>query len=165
MFLLVPSHTSSPGQRAIKRLCVCTSTTTHTRSTALCPGLPGLAGTRKVKPIWILLKQETVSGSGISWAICKSAPRSRQITMPAPHRSVFLQAGCPSCCPKNSVKALKAKCVHYYKSTNYQSCTKYSFHLHFGSEQSTCIWPNSMHRPNSIAESYANSLLNTRDEK
>ena len=27
--------------------------------------------------------------SGISWAICKSAPRSRQITMPAPHRSVF----------------------------------------------------------------------------
>ena len=29
--------------------------------------------TRKVKPIWILLKQETVSGSGISWAICKSA--------------------------------------------------------------------------------------------
>ena len=30
-----------------------------------------------------------VSGSGISWAICKSAPRSRQITMPALHYSVF----------------------------------------------------------------------------
>ena len=64
-------------------------THTHTRLTALCPGLPGWAGTRKVKPIWILLKQETVSGSGISWAVCKSAPRSRQITMPAPHHSVF----------------------------------------------------------------------------
>jgi len=25
-----------------------------------------------VKPIWILLKQETVSGSGISWAICNA---------------------------------------------------------------------------------------------
>ena len=62
---------------------------THTRLTVLFPGLPGWAGTRKVKPIWILLKQETVSGSGISWAICKSAPRSRQITMPTPHRSVF----------------------------------------------------------------------------
>ena len=37
------------------------------------------------KPIWILLKQETVSGSGISWAICKSAPSSRQITTPVPH--------------------------------------------------------------------------------
>ena len=46
--------------------------------------------TRKVKPIWILLKQETASGSGISWAICKSASRSRQITMPSPHHSVFL---------------------------------------------------------------------------
>ena len=30
-----------------------------------------------------------MSGSGINWAICKSAPRSRQITMPAPHHSVF----------------------------------------------------------------------------
>ena len=39
------------------------------------------AGTRKVKP-GILLEQQTVSGSGISWAICKSAPRSRQITTP-----------------------------------------------------------------------------------
>jgi len=47
------------------------------------------SGTRKVKPIWILLKQETVSSSGISWVICKSAPRSRQITTPAPHHSVF----------------------------------------------------------------------------
>ena len=31
----------------------------------------------------------TVSGSGIRWDICKSASRSRQITMPAPHHSVF----------------------------------------------------------------------------
>jgi len=30
-----------------------------------------------------------VIGSGISWAICKSAPRSRQITTPVPHHSVF----------------------------------------------------------------------------
>ena len=29
--------------------------------------------------------QETASGSGISWAKCKSAPISSQITMPAPH--------------------------------------------------------------------------------
>ena len=64
-------------------------THTHTGLTALFPGLPGWAGTRKVTPIWIFLKQETVSGSGISWAVCKSAPRSRQITMPAPHHSVF----------------------------------------------------------------------------
>ena len=30
-----------------------------------------------------------MSGSGISWAVCKSAPRSRQITMQAPHHSAF----------------------------------------------------------------------------
>ena len=63
-----------------------THTHTHSRLTAIFPGLPG---TRKAKPIWILLKQETVSGSGISWAICKSAPSSRQITTPTPHHSVF----------------------------------------------------------------------------
>ena len=66
---------------------------THTHLTALCPGLPRWAGTRKIKPIWILLKKETVSGSGISWAVCKSAPRSRQITTSAPHRSVFYRPG------------------------------------------------------------------------
>jgi len=60
----------------------------HTCLMALFPGLPGWASTRKVKPIWILLKQKTVSGSGISWAVCKSVPL-RQITMPAPHHSVF----------------------------------------------------------------------------
>ena len=79
---------------------------THTRLMDLFKGLPGWTDTRKVKPIRILLKQETVSGSGIGWAICKSASRSRQITMPVPS---FLQAGCPSCLPTNSVKALKAK--------------------------------------------------------
>ena len=44
---------------------------------------------QKGKLIWILLKQGTVSGSGVSRAICKSAPRSKQITTPASHHSVF----------------------------------------------------------------------------
>jgi len=62
---------------------------THPFNGSLSPtGLPRWVGTRKVKPIWILLKQETVSGNGISWAVCKSASRSRQITT-APHHSVF----------------------------------------------------------------------------
>ena len=65
-------------------------TYTHTRLMALCPGLSRWAGTRKVKPIWILLKQETVSGSSTSWAICKSAPRSRQ---PRQHPTIQFFAG------------------------------------------------------------------------
>jgi len=35
---------------------------------------------------------------------------TRQITMPAPHHC-FLQAGCPSCRPTNSLKALEVKQV------------------------------------------------------
>jgi len=76
-----------------------------------CPGLAGWAGTRKVKPIWILLKQEAVSGSGFSWAICKPAPCPRQITMPVPHHSFFyrpdaLRAAQPTAskCRENLVK-------------------------------------------------------------
>jgi len=59
------------------------------------------------KQIWILLKQETVSGSGNSWAwaICKSAPRSRQIIMPAPHHTVF--TGLPAA-QQTTSKAVKA---------------------------------------------------------
>ena len=66
-----------------------TNTHTHTLNGPLCPGLPGWVGTRRVKPIWILLKQETMSVCGVSWAICKSAPCFRQMTTPAPHHSVF----------------------------------------------------------------------------
>jgi len=76
-----------------------------------CHTHPFLSGTTQVSQYQkgnTNLQQETVSGSGISWAIRKSAPRSRQKTMPAPHHSVFLQTGCPSCRPTNSVKALKA---------------------------------------------------------
>jgi len=98
-------------------------THTHTRLTAPCPGLPRWAGTRKV-PIWILLKQETTSGSGISWAICKSASRSRQITTPAPHHSVF-KAGCPSCRPTNSVKKLKATSTNGQRTEN---ATTWNYH-------------------------------------
>ena len=51
---------------------------------ALCLELPRWARTRKVKPIWILLKQETVSGSGISWALYRPdalpAAQQRQST-------------------------------------------------------------------------------------
>jgi len=82
----------------------------YTHLTALCLGLLRWAGTRKAKPIWILLKPETVSGSGFSWAICKSAPRSRQITMPAPHHSVFYR---PDALPATQPTASK-----YWRHSN-----------------------------------------------
>jgi len=58
-----------------------------------------------------LLEQEIVSGSDISWDICKcTSPQTDN------HASIlplsFLQARCPSCRPTNGVKAPKA-CVPY----------------------------------------------------
>ena len=85
------------------------NTHTYTRLMALFPGLPRWAGTRKVKPIWILLKQETVSGSGISWQVCTSLQTDSHTSTPP---LSFLQAGCSSCLPTNSVKTLKGCCTY-----------------------------------------------------
>jgi len=63
-----------------------THTHTYTRLTALFPGLLGWAGTRKVN-------QSGFYWSKRQWAICKSAPCSRQIATPAPHHSVFYRPG------------------------------------------------------------------------
>ena len=62
--------------------------------------------TKKVKTNLDLLEQEIVSGSGIYWAICKSAPHADNHANIPPLS--FLQAGCSSWRPTNSVKALKA---------------------------------------------------------
>jgi len=56
------------------------------------------------------LEQETVSGSGIIWAICKSAPLLRQITTPAPHHSVFYR---PDALPAIQPTASKHRRQHY----------------------------------------------------
>ena len=119
------------------------NTHTHTHLTALFPGLLGWAGTRKVKPIRILLKQETVSGSGISWAICKFAPRSRQITMPAPHHSVFyrphaLPAAQPTvskhwrCIPNNLLKYLHANDISHFELSVFLTALAYSLDIPLG---------------------------------
>jgi len=86
-------------------LCVCVCVWIFVWGTPPCPSnIPGrnthpfngpfsettqVSRYQKGKPICILLKQETVSGSGLRWAICKSALHSRQITTPAPHHSVY----------------------------------------------------------------------------
>jgi len=43
----------------------------------------------KTKTNLDFLEQESVSGNGVSWPICKSASRCRHTTTPAPHQSVF----------------------------------------------------------------------------
>ena len=82
----------------------CTDTHTHTRAF----NGPFSRTTRVILP-----KQETVSGNGISWAICKSAPCSRQITMPAPHYSVFYRPDAlPAAQPTVSKHCTAVQIIH-----------------------------------------------------
>ena len=109
---------------------------TCTRLTAICPGLPGWAGTRKVKPIWILLKQEWQWHQLGRMQVCTSFQADNHASTPPVS---FSQAGCPSCRPTNSVKALKGQmnlAIHNYYNHEYtiSHCTKYFTrqHLRYG---------------------------------
>jgi len=84
----------------------------YTHLMACFPGQPGQASTREVKPVWIRM----MMGFGMQWhqldhtqTICTSFQADN-------HTSTswlsFLQAGCSSWCPTNSVKALKAEYRH-----------------------------------------------------
>ena len=60
-------------------------THTHTRLTALFQDYLEKGQYEKGKINLDFTKARDSECSGISWAICKSAPSSRRITMPAPH--------------------------------------------------------------------------------
>ena len=134
----IPSRTrylSAQVQHTLTRdhtLLPATHTHTHTHLTAIFPGLPRWAGTRKVKPIWILLKQETVSGSGISWVVCMSALRSRQITMPGPHHSSFFTGRMPFLPPNQQRQSTEGTFTchsHIYPHPRMQSIIRLSLIL------------------------------------
>ena len=83
-------------------------THTHTHLTALCPRLPRSAGTRKGKTN---LDFTEARDSEWQWhqlghmQVCTSLQADNHASTPP---FSFLQAGCPSCRPTDSVKALKA---------------------------------------------------------
>ena len=91
-----------------------------------------------------------MNGSGISWAICKSAPSPRQTTTPAPHHSVFLQAGCPSCHQTNSVKALKAitDLLSYYSVIYLTVLKKPNWNCVSSCKRGLCWCADGFHVPN-----------------
>ena len=75
-----------------------------------CSGTTRVSWYQKGKPIWILLKQETVSGSGISM----SAPCSRQTTTPTPYHSVFYRLDALSDAQPTVLNKLWASSAHLY---------------------------------------------------
>ena len=100
-FLLLLIEKGASSSSSVNKISACIISTsahnthTHTRFMAFCPQLPRWTSNRKVNPICILLKQEMVSDNGISWAVCKSAPCSRQRTTPVPHQWVFFTSRKP----------------------------------------------------------------------
>jgi len=114
--------------------CILHSAHTHTHLTGPLSG--HMSRYQKGKTNLDFTEARDMNGSGISWAICKSAHHSRLINTPA--HSVFLQAGCPSCHPTNSVKALKARAcilhIHYFPCTIYKKNKMISalFSVHHG---------------------------------
>ena len=80
-----------------------------------------------------------MSGSGISWATCKSAPRFRQITTPAPHHSVFYR---PYALPAaQSTASQHWRCnINSYKKT---LCTDRQFHRPRPAPLSAAAWTSS----------------------
>jgi len=102
----------------LSRVVVEQHTHTHPFNGPFC-GTTRVSRYQKGKPIWILLKQETVSSSGISWAICKSAPRSRQVTMPAPHHSFFYRPDAlPAAQPTASKHWRHSEAIRFLKKRN-----------------------------------------------
>ena len=85
---------------------------------------------RKVKPIWILLKQETVSGSGISWAVCMSTHCPSQITMLAPHHSVFYR--------RDALPAAQLTASKHWR--HFKSQMAEIIYNWFSKPDPTCIW-------------------------
>jgi len=74
--------------------------------TAIFPGESGLAG-------FVEAKDDESGGDYWSYETCKAPVKSSPPTKPTPG---FLQAGCLSCRPTNSVKALTGLIVHDYQT-------------------------------------------------
>jgi len=69
--------------------------------------------TRKVRPVSISMRQEM---TGFCDAVASARPYANNLNLapnrwPHQHIAQFLQSGCSSWCPTNSVKALKATCA------------------------------------------------------
>jgi len=64
--------------------------------------------------------------SGISWTICKSAPRSRQITTPATHHSVFT-GRMPFMSPNQQRQSTEGNKCHFMTKKICDMCTSLKY--------------------------------------
>ena len=86
----------------------------YNRFMILCPGLPRWVGTRRINHsgfCWSRHDGVTVASAEPNASYLHFAPEDNQASTSSVR---FLWAVCPSWCPTNSVKALKANCTHIY---------------------------------------------------
>jgi len=124
----------------------CTCTSTHTHHTqpfygplGFCPGLPWWACTRKVKPIWIYWSKR-VGGSGISWAICKSAPWPRHNHASITPLSFYRPDAIPAAQPTAS-KALVPQQLNFKQTATIMVVTAHIT----GTQTVESYWPGGTH--------------------
>jgi len=82
-----------------------------------------------------LLEQEIVSGSGISWAICKSTPWPKHITTPVSHHSVFYRLDALPAAQPTASKQWR----HIHVDINLNPC---GYHAMLGWKVDTCLLSN-----------------------
>ena len=91
------------------------NTHTHTRLTAFFSGTTRVGRYQKGKTNLDFIEAKDSSGSGISWAICKSAPRCRQITTPAHHHSSFFTGRMPFLPPNQQRQSTEGHSIRVRK--------------------------------------------------
>jgi len=91
-FWMVTVRKDCQSGKNLSTVCLCVTPThtrmhacTHARTHAHYP----VSCHQKGKTNLDFLEQDMMSGNGISWTICKSAPWPRHITTPASHHSIF----------------------------------------------------------------------------
>ena len=77
----------------------------HNRFTSLSPGPPGWAGAKR-EPVDFIVQGKINRGRNTDHPAGRHSIWTKQC--PPPPSPMFVQAGCPSCHPTNSVKPLKA---------------------------------------------------------
>jgi len=92
------------------RISIHTHTHTHTFSGPL-SGTTRVSRYQKGKTNLDFTEARDIS-SGISWAMCKSAPRSRQITTPAPHYSSFFTGRLPFLPPNQQCRSTEGRALN-----------------------------------------------------
>jgi len=113
----------NPHLRTIAQLCRAISSqlrhvSTNNRFTALFPGSPGWAGARR-ELLDFMVQGKINRGRHTDRLAGRHSIQTNQC-QPPPSPRIFLQAGCPSCRPTNSAKALKAQSIHCQYYINFQ---------------------------------------------